>query len=242
MTVRHRPCLGGRRLGDQFTEQCRRTRGLPATPGHGDVCRRRIRRRGSLPYATTEYETPDTERDARSYVMVVDPAYRTHRIVVLHTESTCLTSRTREPGKGRCGSARSREPSQTRSRASRGTADHRGNRAPPAGAPSCRPTPGSFRTNLRDVLPERQAETFFWRSGSNTGDIGSCCQPAPRVRTGQNGQYEARVGADGNGSEVLVVLRDRFRRAVDSCNSRTAKASRRPSRCVQENLSRTHVP
>ena len=96
-------------------------------------------------------------------------------------------------------------------------------------------SPGSFRTNLRDVLPDAQAETLLLAIREATQANTLVFASLRLAYDGSDRQYEARIVPLEDG-EALVVLRDRSAEQWTPAISENGESGSRRPRVVQENL------
>ena len=97
-------------------------------------------------------------------------------------------------------------------------------------------TRGSFRTNLRDMLPASQAENLLQAIREATQANTMVFSSLRLTYDDSERQYEARIVPIEDGSDVLVVLRDRSAEHWAPAIGNDGEPGTRRPKVVQENL------
>lgn len=203
-------CLRQVATGDHFIEACR------AVAEDGDASAHEVLvaigsvMSDAVPYAYTSYEVPGENNEMHSFVFVVTPRVDHSGVVVLHVEVTGIARRVRELGENDSHKQTLLEslPDQL----ARVTRDGEivevmgPTRKAPVVPPISR---GSFRTNLRDVLPDSQAESLLQAIAEATQANTLVFSNLRVMYEDAERQYEVRIVPLEDSPDVLLVLRDR---------------------------------
>ena len=223
-------------MGDHFVEDCRATEGSDPSAHEVLVAIGSVMS-ASVPYAYAAYEAPGEKNEMLSFVFVVTPRVDRAGVVVRHIEVTGIARRVRELGEND-----SRKQTLLESLPDQLVRVTRGGEilevmGPTRRAPVVPPiSRGSFRTNLRDILPESQAESLLQAIGEATQANTLVIASLRLIYEESERQYEVRIVPLEDSRDVLLVLRDRTAEQwALGMTEGGENGSRRP-KVVQQNL------
>ncbi|HEX5480712.1 MAG TPA: PAS domain-containing protein [Dehalococcoidia bacterium] len=230
------PCLRAAATGDRFVEDCRTAAAGDASAHEVAVALGSVMST-SAPHAYAAYEAAGENGEALSFVFVVTPRVDRAGVVVRHIEVTGIAHRVRELGEN---DSRKRTlleslPDQL----ARVTRDGEiievmgPTRKAPVVPPLSR---GSFRTNVRDVLPDSQAESLLQAIGEATQANTLVFCNLRLMYEDSERQYEVRIVPLEDSSDVLMVLRDRSAEQWAIGMTEGGENGGRRPKVVQQNL------